>query len=88
MSQEKGILTTCECCETSVFRKLTGRGETDGGYTVWDKFEPLPNDWLYVGGGMGYLCPRCTSEFKNLMFNFIEQDKLPKEWRLMRDEEA
>lgn len=81
MAEEKGILTTCDRCETIVFRKLIGTGDLDGGYTKFDKFEPLPDDWLYVYE-IGYLCPRCAMEFRAMISTFIDQDKLANKWRI------
>ena len=85
MATQKGLLVTCERCEATTFRKYIGTGETDGGYTTWDKFEPTPNDWLYVTG-IGYLCPNCAYKFRLAMFNFINQDKIPEDWRIPLEE--
>lgn len=86
MAEEKGILTTCDRCETIVFRKFIGTGDLDGGYTKFDKFEPLPDDWLYLSQ-IGDLCPVCANEFKRFIHNFIGQDKVAPSWRLLIDEE-
>ncbi len=48
MSQVNGQLTTCARCGAQVFRKCTGEGETDGGFTRWNKFEPYPEGWDIV----------------------------------------
>lgn len=81
MSEEKGLLCTCDRCETIVFRKFIGTGDLDGGYTKFDKFELLPDDWMHVYE-IGDLCPRCATEFRVLMSNFIDQDKLVNRWRM------
>ena len=73
MAEVKGRITTCDRCGAEVFSKCTGEGETDGGFTRWNKFEALPEGWglvavpILVGwtghGNVynGYLqvCPDC-----------------------------
>ena len=67
MSQVNGQLSTCERCGAQVFRKCTGEGEMDGGYTRWNNFEPYPDGWGLVsvpesaGTRHDYLrvCPEC-----------------------------
>jgi uncharacterized protein YbdZ (MbtH family) len=63
MSQTNGRLTTCDCCGATVFSKCTGEGETDGGFTRWNKFEPLPEGWEFVHV-LGRLCPKCMDRYK------------------------
>lgn len=66
MSQINGQLTTCERCGAQVFRRCTGEGETDGGYTRWNNFEPYPEGWDLVDVPKGAaphncvrVCPAC-----------------------------
>lgn len=67
MSQVNGQLSTCERCGAQVFRKCTGEGEMDGGFTRWNNFEPYPEGWGLVdvpksaGTRHGSLrvCPDC-----------------------------
>ena len=82
MSTINGRLSTCERCGAQVFSKCVGEGETDGGYTRWNKFEPYPEGWASVeifpltkpGEGHRYLllCPECTGEHAGLMEKFME----------------
>jgi predicted nucleic acid-binding Zn ribbon protein len=69
MSQVNGQLSTCERCGAQVFRKCTGEGETDGGYTRWNNFEPYPKGWGLVDVPEGVkppynsmrVCPDCRA---------------------------
>ena len=71
MSQVNGQLTTCQRCGAQIFRKCIGEGETDGGYTRWNKFEPYPEGWDLVsvpksaGAPHDYLrvCPACNAQW-------------------------
>lgn len=64
MSQTNGRLTTCDICGATVFSACIGEGETDGGFTRWNKFEPLPEGWMHEWDiGLGYLCPTCSAKF-------------------------
>ena len=45
MAEVNGKLVTCDRCSASVFLKCTGEDERDGGFTRWNKFEPLPEGW-------------------------------------------
>lgn len=71
MAEVKGKLITCDRgqCGATVFLKCTGAGETDGGYTRWNNFEPLPEGW---GSHFetGTLCPKCDAEYKWLLDKF------------------
>lgn len=73
MSQVNGQLTTCQRCGAQIFRKCTGEGEADGGFTRWNNFEPYPEGWDLVavpktantGNGNAYngymrVCPDCN----------------------------
>jgi predicted nucleic acid-binding Zn ribbon protein len=70
MSQVNGQLTTCERCGAQIFRKCTGEGETDGGFTRWNKFEPYPEGWDLVSVPKGMaphncvrVCPDCNAQW-------------------------
>lgn len=69
MGSEKGLLQWCDRCGTTCFRKYVGKGEADGGYTTWDKFEDAPEGWDYHSE-VGTLCPKCNDEYQNLIKNF------------------
>ena len=79
-NSEKGMMHYCHRCDEKIFLKYVGKGETDGGYTTWDKYEDLPEGWLYETE-FGYLCPKCAREFKIMMTNFFNGDILAK-WRI------
>ena len=73
----KGIMSSCCRCDTIIFRKYIGKGDADGGYTTWDKYEDVPDDWLY-GTEFGYLCPECAHKFKEFVANFFGPEVAPK----------
>ena len=69
MSKVNGQLNSCDRCGKSVFLKCTGKGETDGGFTRWNNFEPLPAGWenhLEVG----LLCPSCNAGYARMLDDF------------------
>ena len=69
MSREKGQKVTCDRCKKEIFLKTIGDGETDGGYTRWNKFEDFPEGW-YSHYEMGDLCPDCSKEWTKLKEDF------------------
>ena len=69
-----GRLCTCDRCGRSVFSRCTGEGEMDGGFTHWNKFEPLPPGWRNHSV-TGLLCPVCNEEFNRIMDAFIDARK-------------
>lgn len=69
MAQINGRLTICDRCGEKVFSKTNGEGELDGGFTRWNKFEPLPDGWEYHGE-TGQLCPKCNEEYMSLIEKF------------------
>lgn len=79
MSTQNGRLVTCDRCANFTFLKYVGKGETDGGYTTWDKFEKLPEEWLYTSY-FGYLCPDCADEFRAFVTEFMG-GKVSPEWK-------
>ena len=76
-----GQLCTCERCGAQIFRECTGEGETDGGFTRWNKFEPFPEGWMNLPvrtraenlqDRFLLLCPTCTGEYGKLMDKYME----------------
>lgn len=80
MSAEKGLLVRCCRDDNFIFLKYLGKGDADGGYTTWDKFEKLPDDWLYETQ-FGYLFPECAKQFKKIMTEFFNGQLAPC-WKL------
>lgn len=78
--EQKGKLITCGRDNNFVFLKYIGKGDADGGFTTWDKFEKLPDEWLY-DNRFGYLCPDCAKIFKTFMSQFFGDDLAPC-WKL------
>lgn len=71
MAKINGQLVICDRCKAEVFRKCTGEGERDGGYTRWSIFEDLPNGW---GNHNGDLCPDCYREWNRLETEFKNKE--------------
>lgn len=69
MAEINGRMIICDRCGESAFLKCTGEGERDGGFTRWNKFEPVPEGWdrHYE---VGLLCPNCNREYEALMRRF------------------
>lgn len=80
MSETKGKLIVCERCGFELFRKFIGKGEADGGYTTWDKYEETPEDWLYTTQ-IGNLCPYCAGTFRAFLHKFVPH-KERANWKL------
>lgn len=72
MSEKNGKLTTCDVCGATVFSECTGEGETDGGFTRWNKFEPKPGGWSR-DAVLGNLCPKCTDSFKRKWDRLVQE---------------
>ena len=72
MAEFCGKMVICDRCGKSIFLKTTGEGETDGGYTRWNNFEPLPNDWGYSRDceNIARLCPTCNREYREVIQRF------------------
>lgn len=73
MSEANGKLLTCDRCGETVFLRLTGRTELDGGWTNYDNFESAPDGWeLAHLPNTKYcrLCPRCFKEYTELLTEF------------------
>ena len=80
MSVVYGKLVTCSRCGATIFLKYLRKGDTDGGYTKYDIYEELPEDWLN-GTEFGDLCPECTLEFKTWVNQFFN-GKVCYKWKL------
>lgn len=70
MSEQCGKLVTCDRCGKNAFLKCIGEGETDGGYTKWNKFEEAHNGWKYYYN-TGLLCPECNEEYVDIVEEFM-----------------
>lgn len=68
MAQYNGRLTICDRCGAKGFARTIGDGETDGGYTRWNKFEPLAG-WSYESD-IGSMCPVCTAQWQETKATF------------------
>lgn len=69
MASIHGRITTCDRCGEIAVSKCTGDGEADGGYTRWNKFEPLPEGWAHYPS-VGDLCPKCNADYLKIVENF------------------
>lgn len=89
MSGIKGKLISCDRCGHEHFLKYTGEGESDGGYTRWDKFEDLPEDWLWESE-IGYLCPHCAGIFRAFIHKFMDcdQKRIAPHWKMQPGDEG
>jgi hypothetical protein len=68
MATYNGRLLVCDRCGETVFCECTGEGETDGGYTRWNKFKPAEG-WS-VEVDIGNMCPRCTESYNEVIRQF------------------
>lgn len=73
MSDRKGLLKMCDRCHATVFLETIGNGETDGGFTRWNKFEPAPKGWTYNCDLQKTLCPECSQIYQKLFTQLISQ---------------
>lgn len=73
MSEQCGKLITCDRCGKTLFLKYIGEGETDGGYTRWNKFEDAPDGWEYHCD-IGRLCPECNEEYVSVIERFMRAE--------------
>ena len=71
MARQNGELRTCDRCGVNKFFKTIGDGETDGGYTRWNKFE-VAAGWT-TECGIGDLCPTCSDLFAEIKQNFAKR---------------
>jgi len=77
-----GRMIYCERCNKQLFLKCIGEGESDGGYTRWNKFEDVPKGWgaVYDTNHEGkYICDECRKKFdekyKQLWNEFWNNEK-------------
>lgn len=68
MARENGQMRICDRCKKKEFLKTIGEGETDGGYTRWNKFE-VAKGWT-VASDIGDLCPECSELFEQIKDKF------------------
>jgi hypothetical protein len=81
MGEVKGKRVTCDRCGTETFLKFVTHVEMDGGFSPgYDKYEALPDDWLYESE-FGHLCPVCAREFIYFIDNFMN-GKVPDKWKI------
>lgn len=71
MGTVNGQLCTCDRCGAEVFRKNIGEEVMDGGYTKWNKFEPMPDGWGNQPH-MGLMCPDCNKKYMKMINAFKE----------------
>lgn len=81
MSERKGKLVSCDRCGREIFLKYIGKGEADGGYTIWDRFENLPDDWMYTSQ-IGTLCPHCAGLFRIFIYKLMGSKSIAPAWAL------
>lgn len=86
MSEAKGKLVTCDRCGKTTFRKYIGQGDADGGYTKWDKFEPLPETWLWTTE-VGILCDECAGIFRSFIRLLMGDSSVAPVWQLKPSDE-
>lgn len=74
MSEAKGKLVTCERCGNTIFLKLVGSENFDGGFTRQDYFEDAPDGWELCATDKKRkycrLCPSCYAEYTRLLSKF------------------
>ena len=77
MSRVNGQLVTCGRCGTTCFVRTTGDEEKDGGFTRWNKFEPMPEGWAteVIGGRCLDLCPKCNEKWRGIMATFLQREQ-------------
>ena len=69
MSFVNGRKYMCDRCQEETFCKCVGEGASDGGFTRWNKFEPLPEGWE-SRVDTGLLCSTCNGIYKSMLDNF------------------
>jgi hypothetical protein len=78
MAEINGRLCICDRCGAQVFRKTTGDGEADGGWTRWNNFEAYPPGWDIVSipyepktgtrtSDSVRVCPTCNKFWRDLL---------------------
>lgn len=67
----KGKIIICDRCGQECRRAFLKQTEMDGGFTVNDCFEPMPEEWKYIYD-VGWLCPACKKKYEKLMDEFMD----------------
>lgn len=76
MAEINGQLSICDRCGVQIFRRKTGEGEADGGWTRWDNFKPYPEGWRMVEvpvKNKNYrahnirVCPECSALWDKIL---------------------
>lgn len=66
-----GKIVICDRCGREFRRSFISEKEMDGGFTVLKNFEPMSEDWKYIGD-IGWLCPACKKKYEELMEEFMD----------------
>lgn len=74
MSFVDGRKYICDRCHVETFCKCVGEGVSDGGFTRWNKFEPLPEDWG-SHHDTGLLCSECNSMYRRTIDTFMNNTR-------------
>lgn len=82
----RGKLVACDRCGKKIFLKYLGKGEADGGYTTWDKFEAKPETWMNFTE-FGTLCNECGGVFRNFINIFLSGKSVAPTWSLKDGDE-
>ena len=73
----EGKLITCDRCGRSIFLKYLGEEILTKGMTVrYDRFESMPDTWLYERP-IGYLCDNCACLFRKWVTEFTDGHVAP-----------
>ena len=78
MSTKLGKYYICDRCGTTSFFEKIGEGETNGGFTRFDKFEEAEGwntvypEATHVTGSSKLLCPICSQKYDKLMKEFFD----------------
>lgn len=86
MSEAKGKLKTCDRCGKSIFLKYIGQGVLDGGFTRFDKYEELPETWLWTSQ-IGTLCDECSGIFRSFIRVLMGNRSVAPAWQLKPGDE-
>lgn len=73
MAEWSGKIIICDRCGREYRMAFLKEKQMDGGFTVINNFEPLPNDWEYYREA-GWLCPKCADSYKKLLADFLRKE--------------
>ena len=82
--EAKGKIITCNRCGKVTFLKYLGLDDLDGGFTTFDKYEKLPDSWMYMSQ-IGDLCPDCAHKFKSFIKEFMGDKPIAAAWKLKEE---